>query len=96
MKLVKLKKSVDFSVLADYGFTFEEETNTYVRPAKWALRTVRVELTVDVENRNVYTHIFYDSDGKENKDLDGRSGALHSFALLSMYDLLEIVEGEGK
>jgi hypothetical protein len=94
MKHVKLKKDVDFSVLDNYGFTFNEKENTYVRPSSWFLKTVGGQLTVDVESRDVFMHIFYDADGNENEDFDGRSGALHSINLLRMYDLLEIVEEE--
>lgn len=90
MKFVRLKKDVDFSVLSDYGLVYEEKVNKWIRPAKWALKGVGIELTVDVESRNVYTHIFYADE--ENEDWGDKSGALHSVYLLSMYDLLEIID----
>lgn len=92
IKIVRLKKDVDFSKLAEYGFVYNEQSNTYVRPSSWALKTVGIRLTVDVESRAVYTHVFYADE--VNEAFGENSMALHSTTLLSMYDLLEIGDFE--
>lgn len=90
MTEVKLKKDVEFSGLLKYGFKFDEKRNVYTRESFWVLENAGAQLTVEVESRKVYTHIFC-TGSEKNEELKGQSTALHNVFLLSMVDMLEIV-----
>ena len=90
MEIVKLKKGVDFSVLLEYGFKYNKDTNRYERQSKWTLENVCHQLVVDIETRDVYMDIRTTND--TNELFKGTDSALYNTTLVKLSPYLEIVE----
>ena len=90
MEIVKLKKGVDFSVLLEYGFTYNKDTNRYERQLKWTLENVCHQLVVDKETRDVYMDIR--NTDNTNELFKETNSFLYNTTLVKLLPYLEIVE----
>lgn len=92
MKIVKLKEDVNFDILLEFGFLYNNDVKRYERPIKWTLYDVCHQLVVEEETRWVYTDIRKTSN--VNEEYADVTAKLSNVNLLLMYPYIEIVDDE--
>ena len=94
MKIVKLKKDVNFDVLKEYGFAYNKELNIYERELKWTLKNACHQLVIEEYSREVYLKIM--ETNNINEDFIGTNSHLTNSTLILISQYLEVVEDINK